>query len=176
MPMPAIVRLDQLADQLPVAGIDVVGPLDARVDAERRERVDQSQGNRLRKQKLLAHGQEARFEYEREGEVLPFGAGPRMAALTAPGGLPLGPHDVAVAVLRIAGLVVGRGGLPDMTDHTRYAETPNSRSASFSDVFLSVDSLRRPMIRAHETLYSPAGNCLRYDPGTTTERAGTYPL
>ena len=35
-----------------------------------------------------------------------------------------------------------------------------SRRASFSEVFLSVDSLRWPMIRAHCTPYSPAGNFL----------------
>ena len=43
----------------------------------------------------------------------------------------------------------------------RQADTPKSRRASLSEVFLSVDSLRRPMIRAHATSYSPAGNRLR---------------
>ena len=68
--------------------------------------------------------------------------------------------DVAVAVFRVAGVVVGRGGLFDAVNHV-YTDTPKSRRASFSEVFLSVDSLRRPMISAHVTLYSPAGNCLR---------------
>jgi hypothetical protein len=83
-----------------------------------------------------------------------------MAPLAAAGGLAFGPDDVAVAVFRVAGVVVGRGGLFDAVNHV-YTDTPKSRRASFSEVFLSVDSLRRPMISAHVTLYSPAGNCLR---------------
>ena len=54
-----------------------------------------------------------------------------------------------------------------------YAWTPKSRSASFNVVFLSVDSLRLPIIKAHATLNSPAGNFFGYVPGITTERAGT---
>src|SRR5690606_24231343 len=51
-----------------------------------------------------------------------------------------------------------------------------SRKASFNEVFLSVLSLRLPMISAQPTAYSPAGNFLVYEPGITTDRSGTYPL
>ena len=47
-----------------------------------------------------------------------------------------------------------------------YTATPKSRSASLSEVFLSVDSLRRPMMSAQATLYSPAGNFLAKFAGT----------
>src|SRR5690606_22881314 len=57
-----------------------------------------------------------------------------------------------------------------------YTATLCSRKASFKDVFLSVDSFRVPMINAQGTWYSPAANFFVYDPGITTERAGTYPL
>ena len=50
---------------------------------------------------------------------------------------------------------------------------PYSRSASFSDVLRSVDSLRWPMISAHARWYVPAGNSFGRVPGTTTERGGT---
>ena len=43
------------------------------------------------------------------------------------------------------------------------------------EVFLSVDSLRFPMMSAHGTRYSPAGKVLGRVPGITTERAGTRP-
>ena len=54
-----------------------------------------------------------------------------------------------------------------------HTDTPKSRSASFKLVFKSVLGLRCPMIRAHGTWYSPAGNCLGMEPGMTTERGGT---
>ena len=158
--LPGVAVFDQDADQLFVPGIDVVGPLDARRDAELREGVGESEGHGLVEQELFAGGQEPGFEHQREGEVQTLGARPFMAPLAAAGGLPLGPDDVAVAVFRVAGVVVGRGGLFDAVNHV-YTDTPKSRRASFSEVFLSVDSLRRPMISAHVTLYSPAGNCLR---------------
>ena len=139
---------------------DVVGPLDARRDAELREGVGESEGHGLVEQELFAGGQEPGFEHQREGEVQTLGARPFMAPLAAAGGLAFGPDEVAVAVFRVAGVVVGRGGLFDAVNHV-YTDTPKSRRASFSEVFLSVDSLRRPMISAHVTLYSPAGNCLR---------------
>ncbi len=169
MPIPTTVRssvgprvavLDQDADQLPVAGVDVVGPLDAGLDACLREGVRERQRHGLRQQKLFADGQEPGAEHHREGEVLALGARPRMSPLAAPGGLPFGPYDVAVAVFRVAGVVVRGGGLFDAVDHA-YTDTPKSRRALLSDVFLSVDSLRCPMISAQVTLYSPAGNCLR---------------
>ena len=148
MPIPTTVRssvgpgvavLDQDADQLPVAGVDVVGPLDAGLDACLREGVRERQRHGLRQQELLADGQEPGAEHHREGEVLAFGARPRMSPLAAPGGLPFGPYDVAVAVFRVAGVVVRGGGLFDAVDHA-YTDTPKSRRALLSDVFLSVDS------------------------------------
>jgi hypothetical protein len=45
--------------------------------------------------------------------------------------------------------------------HKYHAGISYSLSASFSDVFLSVDSLRLPKISAQGTLKSPAGNFLR---------------
>src|SRR5690606_30713777 len=47
-----------------------------------------------------------------------------------------------------------------------------SRKASFSEVFLSVLSLRWPMIKAQGTPYSPAGNFFGTVPGITTDRDG----
>ena len=49
--------------------------------------------------------------------------------------------------------------------------TACSRSASLREVFWSVDALRWPMISAHGTRYSPAGNFFSRVPGMTT-RAG----
>ena len=68
-------------------------------------------------QELFADGQEHGFEHQREGEVLAFGARPRMPPLPAPGGLPFGPDDVAVTVFRPLGVVVGRGGFCDAVNH-----------------------------------------------------------
>ena len=51
--------------------------------------------------------------------------------------------------------------------------SPYSRSASFSEVFRSVASLRRPMISAHARLKVPAGNSFGLVPGTTIARGGT---
>ena len=170
-----MVVFDQDADQFPVSDVDVVGPLDAGVDAVGGEGVRQGQRHGFGEQELLPDGKEPGFEHHREGEVFTFGAGPRMSPLAASGGLPFGPDDVAVAVFRVAGLVVGRGGFVDTVNHELFilswvgfsggrrdqTDTPKSRRASFSEVFLSVDSLRWPMIRAQVMLYSPAGNCLR---------------
>ena len=139
------------------------------------EGVREGQRHGFGEQELLPDGKEPGFEHHREGEVFTFGAGPRMSPLAASGGLPFGPDDVAVAVFRVAGFVVGRGGFVDTVDHELFilswvgfsggrrdqTDTPKSRRASFSEVFLSVDSLRWPMIRAQVMLYSPAGNCLR---------------
>src|SRR5687767_712471 len=57
-----------------------------------------------------------------------------------------------------------------------YTATLYSLNASFNDVFVSVLSLRLPMINAQGTWYSPALNFLVYDPGITTDLSGTYPL
>ena len=57
-----------------------------------------------------------------------------------------------------------------------YTATSKSLSASFNDTFLSVLSFRLPMIKAQPTWYSPAGNCLVYVPGITTDLGGTCPL
>ena len=108
---------DEDADQFAVARIDVVGPLDAGVDAEFGEGVAEGQRYGFRKQKLFGDGQECRFEYQREGEILAFGARPAVTPLSAPGGLALGPHDVAVAVLCVACVVVGRGGFLNAVNH-----------------------------------------------------------
>jgi hypothetical protein len=50
---------------------------------------------------------------------------------------------------------------------------PYSRSVSFRLSFRSVDSLRQPMISAHESWYVPAGNSRGRVPGTTTAPGGT---
>ena len=109
--------LDEDADQFFVADIDVVRPFDAGVDAEGGEGVRKRQRDGFGEQELFADGQEHGFEHQREGEVLAFGARPRMPPLPAPGGLPFGPDDVAVAVFRPLGVVVGRGGFCDAVNH-----------------------------------------------------------
>ena len=105
-----IAVFDEDADQFFVADIDVVRPFDAGVDAEGGEGVRKRQRDGFGEQELFADGQEHGFEHQREGEVLAFGARPRMPPLPAPGGLPFGPDDVTVAVFRPLGVVVGRGG------------------------------------------------------------------
>ena len=57
--------------------------------------------------------------------------------------------------------VILNGAEGAVEESDAYTDTPKSRNASLRVVFLSVDSLRRPIINAHDTLYSPAGNCLR---------------
>jgi hypothetical protein len=109
--------LDEDADQFFVADIDVVRPFDAGVDAEGGEGVRKRQRDGFGEQELFADGQEHGLEHQREGEVLAFGARPRMSPLPAPGGLPFGPDDVAVTVFRPLGVVVGRGGFCDAVNH-----------------------------------------------------------
>ena len=116
MPVPRIV-FDEDADHLAVADVDVVRPLDARVDAELVEAVRQGQRHQFDEAELLDDGQERRREDVREGEALLRAADPGVAALSAAGGLPLGPDDVVVAVLGPLGVVVGRGGLFDAVNH-----------------------------------------------------------
>ena len=53
--------------------------------------------------------------------------------------------------------------------------TPKSRSAALSETLRSVLALRLPMISAHGTPNSPAGNFFARMPGITTLRAGTRP-
>lgn len=150
---------DQDPRQLAVAGIDVVRPFDAGVDPEGGEGVGQRQRHGLREPELLARGQERRAEHDRKEEVDPLGTRPRVAPLSA------------AAVCRSAqitspwpycapwarSLVEVVSAMRWIIGHTA---TPKSRSASLSEVFLSVDSLRRPMMSAQATLYSPAGNFL----------------
>lgn len=87
-----IAVFDEDADQFFVADIDVVRPFDAGVDAEGGEGVRKRQRDGFGEQELFADGQEHGFEHQREGEVLAFGARPRMPPLPAPGGLPFGPR------------------------------------------------------------------------------------
>ena len=54
--------------------------------------------------------------------------------------------------------------------------TPNVRSASFKEVFSSVDSFLVPMINAHGVLKTPLGKSFGLEPGITTEFSGTSPL
>ena len=62
---------DEDADHLAVADVDVVRPLDARVDAELVETVRQGQRHQFDEAELLDDGQERRREDVREGEALP---------------------------------------------------------------------------------------------------------
>src|SRR5919197_1866386 len=71
------------------------------------------------------------------------------------------------------GQVIGHGDRPRLI--SPYTATEKSRSAAFSDVFLSVLAERWPMISAHGTWYVPAANCFSRMPGMTTLRAGTRP-
>ena len=56
-----------------------------------------------------------------------------------------------------------------------YTGTSNSRRTAVRLVFLSVDSFRIPMIKAHVTPYSPDGKDFCVVPGTTTALLGTMP-
>ena len=125
---------DEHAHHLAVAEIDVVGPLDAGVDAESGQAVGQCERHDLREQELLGNGQKRGLEHQREGDAL-GGAGPGMAALAAPGGLAFGPDDVAVAVFRASGVVVGRGGLFDAADHAAVRLVRRSRAGRRSARF-----------------------------------------
>ena len=68
------------------------------------------------------------------------------------------------------------GQLGELVAQLAQTGTPKSRSAWFSEVFLSVLSPRLPMISEHGVKYSPAGNLRGRIPGMTTLRAGTRPL
>ena len=50
------------------------------------------------------------------------------------------------------------------------------RSASFKEVFSSVDSFLFPIINAHGVLKTPLGKSFGLEPGITTEFSGTSPL
>lgn len=113
-----IAVLDEDADQFFVADIDVVRPFDAGVDAEGGEGVRKRQRDGFGEQELFADGQEHGFEHQREGEVLAFGARPRMPqAARARRSCRSAPDDVAVTVFRPLGIVVGRGGFCDAVNH-----------------------------------------------------------
>ena len=57
--------------------------------------------------------------------------------------------------------------------NTTYTDTLFFRRASFKEVLRSVLDFLFPMIKAQLILYSPAGNFLVMDPGTTTDLSGT---
>ena len=116
-PLAREIVFDQDTHQLAVAGIDVVGPLDAGIDPVGIEGVDQRERHGLREQELLAHRQKRRAQHDRKEKIHPLGTRPRMAPLTAAGRLPLGADHVAVTVTRLACEVVGRGRLRNMIDH-----------------------------------------------------------
>ena len=61
-------------------------------------------------------------------------------------------------------------------DIRRYTDMLKSRSASFNEVFLSVDAFRCPIINAQGMPKLPAGNVLLVVPGITTDFGGIYPL
>ena len=113
---PTQVVLDQHTADLAVADVDVVGPLDLRLDFELGKGVDQPQRHSLREQKLARGVQERGFEHQAEHQVFAHAAAPTVATLTASGGLVLGGDDVAVGVTWVAGLVVGRGDLFETGD------------------------------------------------------------
>ena len=81
--------------------------------------------------------------------------------------------DVPAVISKSA--VIIKGPFCVKTD-AHYTATLYSLNASFREVFKSVEGFRCPMIRAQATWKFPAGNDFVYDPGITTERAGTTPL
>ena len=113
--------LDKHAHDLAVADIDVVRPLDAGVDAVSGKHLDKGQGYDLRDGELLARGKKRRLQNEREGHVAAGGTLPDMAPLTAAGGLEFGPHDIALAVTRVTGVVVARRGAFNVMYHLQKA-------------------------------------------------------
>ena len=65
-----------------------------------------------------------------------------------------------------------KSGSPSIRDGS-YTTTPKSRSAALRLTFLSVVSLRWPMMSAQGTPISPAGNFFWRTPGITMLRGGT---
>ena len=101
-----------------VADIDVVCPLYPRPDAILRKHIDERQRHNLRHRKLLANRHKGWLQHHREGQVLTFSAMPLVPPLTTPSGLVICPHDIALAILLVASIIVGRGCYIKVVYHT----------------------------------------------------------
>ena len=109
--------LDKYADQLSVADIDVVCPLYPRPDAILQEHIDERQRHNLRHRKLLANRHKGWLQHHREGQVLTFSAMPLVPPLTTPSGLVICPHDIALVILFVTSVIVGRSGYVEVVYH-----------------------------------------------------------